>query len=166
MKIQNAIRDVKGIQFPAGRRTRVLIGVDSKLQAEHFVQGLVVIDPKGKIPLHNHVTEETYFIISGNGIMTVDDEKREVGPNDIVYITPKKPHSLETISDIGDLKMMFVYAPKMVVDPWDKEKILVHEIRTGVIKTDMTSTVKEKYDGMFYSGVFPIPRWIEPEDVA
>ena len=47
-----------------------------------------------------------------------------------------------------------------------KEKILVHEVRSGVIKTDMTSTVKEKYDKMFDSGVFPIPRWGEPEDVA
>jgi len=122
MQIQNAITDVKGTHFPAGRRTRVLIGVDSKLQAEHFVQGLVIIEPKGKIPLHDHGTEETYFIISGSGIMTVEDEKKEVGVNDIVYITPNKFHSLENISDKEELKMMFVYAPKMVVDHWAQEK--------------------------------------------
>jgi len=122
MEIQNALKDVEGVQFPAGRRTRVLIGVDSKLQAKHFVQGLVTINPKGKIPLHDHETEETYFIISGKGVMTVDDEKKEVGVNDIIYITPNKSHSLENISEKEDLKMMFVYAPKMIVDHWAQEK--------------------------------------------
>ena len=46
------------------------------------------------------------------------------------------------------------------------EGILVHEVRPGVIATDMTSTVKEKYDKMFADGVFPIARWGLPEDIA
>lgn len=44
--------------------------------------------------------------------------------------------------------------------------ILVHEVRPGVIATDMTSAVKEKYDRMLGQGVFPIARWGTPEDVA
>ena len=28
-------QDIEGTEFPAGRRTRVLVGVDSPLQAEH-----------------------------------------------------------------------------------------------------------------------------------
>lgn len=44
--------------------------------------------------------------------------------------------------------------------------ILVHEVRPGVIRTDMTSTVQEKYDGLIEKGVFPIRRWGLPEDVA
>jgi 3-oxoacyl-[acyl-carrier protein] reductase len=44
--------------------------------------------------------------------------------------------------------------------------ILVHEVRPGVIKTDMTSGVKQKYDNLFAAGNFPIARWGEPEDVA
>ena len=46
------------------------------------------------------------------------------------------------------------------------EGILVHEVRPGVIATDMTSTVEEKYNKMFESGVFPIARWGTPEDIA
>jgi len=46
------------------------------------------------------------------------------------------------------------------------EGILVHEIRPGVIATDMTSTVKEKYDRMIKEGFFPIARWGSPQDVA
>ena len=44
--------------------------------------------------------------------------------------------------------------------------IRVYEIRPGVIRTDMTATVSEKYDRMFAGGVFPIARWGVPEDVA
>lgn len=46
------------------------------------------------------------------------------------------------------------------------EGILVHEVRPGVIATDMTSTVKEKYDRLIREGVFPIARWGAPEDIA
>jgi len=44
--------------------------------------------------------------------------------------------------------------------------ILVHEVRPGVIRTDMTSKVQEKYDALIEAGTFPIKRWGTPEDVA
>ena len=46
------------------------------------------------------------------------------------------------------------------------EGIFVYEIRPGVIATDMTNAVKEKYDGLLKAGEFPIARWGQPEDVA
>jgi NAD(P)-dependent dehydrogenase (short-subunit alcohol dehydrogenase family) len=44
--------------------------------------------------------------------------------------------------------------------------INVYEIRPGIIATDMTSSVKEKYDQLISQGLTPIPRWGTPEDVA
>jgi len=44
--------------------------------------------------------------------------------------------------------------------------IRVYEIRPGVIRTDMTAPVVEKYDQMIAEGVFPIKRWGYPDDVA
>ena len=46
------------------------------------------------------------------------------------------------------------------------EGILVFEVRPGVIATDMTSTVEDKYNHLIEEGVFPIARWGRPEDVA
>lgn len=46
------------------------------------------------------------------------------------------------------------------------EGIIVNEVRPGVIATDMTSVVTEKYDRLIADGVFPIARWGRPEDVA
>jgi NAD(P)-dependent dehydrogenase (short-subunit alcohol dehydrogenase family) len=42
----------------------------------------------------------------------------------------------------------------------------VYEIRPGIIATDMTSSVKEKYDQLFDDGLTPIERWGTPNDVA
>lgn len=44
--------------------------------------------------------------------------------------------------------------------------IPVYEVRPGVIKTDMTSGVKEKYDKMFNEGLSIQSRWGKPSDVG
>jgi NAD(P)-dependent dehydrogenase (short-subunit alcohol dehydrogenase family) len=46
------------------------------------------------------------------------------------------------------------------------EGIVVYEVRPGVIATDMTSGVKDKYDALFADGLAPMPRWGTPADVA
>jgi len=42
----------------------------------------------------------------------------------------------------------------------------VYEIRPGLIRTDMTGPVKEKYDQLIEQGLTPIKRWGTPEDVS
>jgi 3-oxoacyl-[acyl-carrier protein] reductase len=44
--------------------------------------------------------------------------------------------------------------------------INVYEVRPGIIRIDMTSAVREKYDRMIAEGLTPIARWGEPEEVA
>jgi 3-oxoacyl-[acyl-carrier protein] reductase len=44
--------------------------------------------------------------------------------------------------------------------------INVYEVRPGIIETDMTRVVKEKYDHLIASGLTPIRRWGQPDDVA
>lgn len=55
---------------------------------------------------------------------------------------------------------------KLYADRLAPEQIYVYEIRPGVIRTDMTSGVEEKYTRLIESGIFPIARWGTPEDVA
>ncbi len=55
---------------------------------------------------------------------------------------------------------------KLYADRLAGEGILVHEIRPGVIATDMTSTVQTKYDSLIAGGTFPIARWGTSEDIA
>lgn len=44
--------------------------------------------------------------------------------------------------------------------------IRVNEVRPGIVATDMTAPVKEKYDRLIADGLTPIRRWGSPEDVA
>ncbi len=45
-------------------------------------------------------------------------------------------------------------------------RIAVFEVRPGVIETDMTGPVKEKYDKLFAEGLTPINRWGKPDDIG
>ena len=65
------------------------------------------------------------------------------------------------VSKAGISMLTTLYADRLAADG-----IFVHEIRPGVIATDMTSTVKGKYDQLVENGAFPIARWGLPEDIA
>lgn len=55
---------------------------------------------------------------------------------------------------------------KVFADRLAGEGILVHEVRPGVIDTDMTKVVHDKYTRMIEDGLFPIKRWGQPEDIG
>lgn len=65
------------------------------------------------------------------------------------------------ISKAGLSMMTSLYAARLA-----SEGIRVYEIRPGVIETDMTAGVKEKYDRLIDAGLTPIKRWGTPDDVA
>ena len=55
---------------------------------------------------------------------------------------------------------------KLFADRLSQYKITVNEICPGIIATDMTAGVKEKYDKLINEGLVPLQRWGEPEDIA
>ncbi len=58
-------------------------------------------------------------------------------------------------------------ATKLFADRLAEFGINVYEIRPGIISTDMTFAVTEKYnDLIFNKGILPIKRWGTPEDIA
>ena len=65
------------------------------------------------------------------------------------------------ISKAGLAMMTNLFAARLA-----DEGINVYEIRPGVIATDMTANVKEKYDQKIADGLTPISRWGTPEDVG
>lgn len=65
------------------------------------------------------------------------------------------------ISKAGVSMMTKLYADRLA-----EYNIGVFEVSPGIIATDMTSTVKDKYDKMIAEGLTPIQRWGRPEDVA
>ncbi len=54
----------------------------------------------------------------------------------------------------------------LLADRLAGEGIQVFEVCPGIIASDMTAPVKEKYDRLIAEGLTPIRRWGTPEDVA
>ena len=54
----------------------------------------------------------------------------------------------------------------LLADRLAENKINVYEVCPGVIASDMTAPVKEKYDRLIADGMSPIRRWGQPADVA
>ena len=65
------------------------------------------------------------------------------------------------LSKAGVGMMTMLYADRLA-----EFNIGVFEIRPGIIMTDMTSVVKDKYDKLISDGLTPTKRWGVPEDIA
>jgi len=68
------------------------------------------------------------------------------------------------LSKAGMGMMTALYAARLA-----EHGINVYEVRPGVIATDMTGAVKEKYDKLILEderGIAPIRRWGKPEDIG
>ena len=57
-------------------------------------------------------------------------------------------------------------ASTVFADRLSREGILVFEVRPGVIQTDMTAKIKDKYDKLINEGLVPQKRWGLPEDIG
>lgn len=55
---------------------------------------------------------------------------------------------------------------QLFADRLAAEEIPVFEVRPGIIETDMTSVVHDKYQKLIDEGLLPVPRFGKPEDVA
>ena len=63
--------------------------------AEFLTTTLVEIKPEGEQRVHSHIPEQVYFILEGQGLMTVSDETVEVNPGDCIFIPSEAPHGLK-----------------------------------------------------------------------
>ena len=57
-------------------------------------------------------------------------------------------------------------ASAIFADRLSREGILVFEVRPGIIQTDMTAKIKDKYDKLIGEGLVPQRRWGLPEDIG
>lgn len=57
-------------------------------------------------------------------------------------------------------------ASTVFADRLSSEGILVFEVRPGIIETDMTTKIKDKYDKLISEGLVPQKRWGLPDDIG
>ncbi|QEN08749.1 3-ketoacyl-ACP reductase [Oceanispirochaeta crateris] len=97
--------------------------------------------------------------------MTLPSEER--GFRSLIFITSV---SAEMVSiNRGEYCMAkagLSMATKLFARRLAEENIGVYELRPGIILTDMTGAVKEKYDSLIAEGLVPQKRWGYPEDIG
>jgi len=86
---------------------------------------------------------------------------RIVSTGSISSYTSSPPRGEYCVSKAGISMMTKLYADRLA-----EYGIGVFEISPGIIMTDMTSVVKDKYDKLIAEGVTPIKRWGLPEDIG
>ena len=108
-----------------------------------------------------------YFLTQGAAKLMIDSKPIEDLPRAVVNITSISAFTVSTnrgdycVAKAGLAMMTQLYAVRLA-----GEGINVFEIQPGVIETDMTGPVKEKYDKMFAAGLAPINRWGQPSDIG
>ncbi len=90
-----------------------------------------------------------------------DGQYRIVNTGSISAYTSSPARGEYCISKAGIGMMTALYADRLA-----EFGIGVFEIRPGIIATDMTSVVKDKYDRLIADGLTPTRRWGQPEDIA
>lgn len=110
----------------------------------------------------------TFFltqIVSKYMIEEISDEKGIkpviVNISSISAMTSSPSRGEYCISKAGVSMITTLFADRLA-----EYGINLFEIRPGIILTDMTSSVKDKYDKLIDEGLVPFKKWGRPEDIA
>ncbi|MFW5857516.1 MAG: 3-ketoacyl-ACP reductase [Planctomycetota bacterium] len=139
-------------------------GVAPKVRAdileadEESFDRLIAINLKGPYFLTQRVAREMIALKDGG---LEDFAPRIVNVSSISAYAASTSRGDYCVSKAGIAMMTALYAARLA-----EEGILVYEVRPGIIATDMTSAVTEKYDKLIADGLTPIRRWGTPEDIG
>jgi len=115
------LNSIEGRAFPAGRRTKNLVGGQSPIRSAHFALGIVTLDPGGgQIPWHNQEQEEIYLVLEGTGEMCLGAERAVVTSGQAVAIPPGVFHQMTNLGQTP-LSLVYCYGPAGDVAHWRQE---------------------------------------------
>ncbi len=121
---------------------------------------LIDINLKGPYFLTQLVARQMILQVE-QGTHTAEELPKIITISSISAYTASVTRGDYCISKAGLSMLTALYAARLA-----EFGINVYEIRPGVIETDMTDEVRDKYDAMIDDGVWPIRRWGRPGDVG
>ncbi len=79
------------------------------LRVPDLSAGLYVLGKSGVDRQKPHSEDEIYYIVSGKGVLKIDDHDEPVSAGSVVYVAAKVPHHFHSIEE--ELKILVVFAP-------------------------------------------------------
>ena len=132
--------------------------VDMLQVGEASYDEVMTINLKGPFFLTQRVANEMIDLVRQEKIQ----RPKIVNISSISAYTSSPARAEYCLSKAGVSMMTALWADRLA-----EFGINVYEIRPGIIQTDLTSVVKEKYDRLILEeGLTPIRRWGQPEDVG
>jgi 3-oxoacyl-[acyl-carrier protein] reductase len=143
-----------------------------------------LVNNAGVAPLHRkdiiEMTEESYDMVTGINLkgpvffaqkvaremIWMKQQITDYKPVIIFITSVSASHASTNRGEYCISKAGLSMASTIFADRLAKEGILVYELRPGIIQTDMTIGVKDKYDKLIAEGHVPQNRWGIPEDIA
>ncbi len=132
--------------------------VDILQVGEESYDEVLAINLKGPFFLTQRVANEMIAQVEQDLI----ENPKIVNISSLSAYTSSPARAEYCISKAGMSMLTALWADRLA-----KFGINVYEIRPGIIQTDLTAVVKDKYDRLIYEeGLTPIQRWGQPEDVG
>lgn len=80
-------------------KEKVKVLIDKNI-GKNILSSMIILEPGGIVESHKHENEEQIYItLKGKGIVKIDDEEKEVGPNNIIHIPIGAEHSVKNNSN-------------------------------------------------------------------
>ena len=79
------------------------------LRHDSMSLGLYALPAGGADPQQPHHEDEVYYIVSGRGQITVDEETQPVQSGSLIFVAAHVPHHFHDITE--DLKILVFFAP-------------------------------------------------------
>ena len=110
----------------------------------------------------------TFFLTQRIALRMIEQTHKTDFPNTcIIFISSFSAEvSSPSRSEYCISKAALSQTARVYADRLSEFAINVYEIRPGIIQTEMTAPVREKYDKLINEGLIPQKRWGYPEDVG
>lgn len=98
MEVVNRDRSRPFITKDRSEIRSILDRTNSTASHQSLAEATVSIGEETEAHYHPR-TEEIYYVLRGRGLMTLGDDRREVGPGDGILIPPGTRHTIRNIAD-------------------------------------------------------------------